>query len=268
MRGLYRRAAEPLDSVGLMEPRDVLTRRAARPDVVVRYGGHADHLLDVHLPVAADAPAPVVFLVHGGFWRQGHDRTHTRPMAQALTGDGWAVVTPEYRRTGGEGGWPRTFDDVATALSQTRLLDPVAPGRMALDEVTLLGHSAGGHLAMWLALRSGRPIAPRVRRVVALAPVADLCAGHRRDLDDGAVAALMGGSPEDLPAAYAAADPAGMLPGDVPLTVLHGDRDRQVPVQMSRALRGVDYTELPGVEHFALIDPVSPTWPAVLAALR
>lgn len=250
-----------------MDARDVLTRPAARPDAVVRYGDHSDHLLDVHLPVTTSGPAPVVFLVHGGFWREEFDRTHTRPLAQALTGAGWAVVTPEYRRTDGDGGWPATFDDVATAFRRLRLLEDVVPERLALDEVTVLGHSAGGHLAMLLGLHTGRPALPRVRRVVALAPVADLPEAHARDLGAGAVAALMGGPPDELVQEYAAADPARMLPGNVEVVVLHGDRDQQVPVQMSRALRDVDYVELPDVDHFALVDPVSPAWPAVLAAL-
>ncbi|MDQ4007426.1 MAG: alpha/beta hydrolase [Actinomycetota bacterium] len=252
-----------------MDPRDVLTRPGSRPDAVLRYGDHAEHLLDVHLP--ADAPAPTVFLVHGGFWRQHFDRTHTRPLAEALAAEGWGVVTPEYRRTGGDGGRPQTFDDVAAAFAHLPLLEEVAPGRLHLDEVTLLGHSAGGHLAMWLALRPDRPRSPRVRKVVALAPVSDLHEAHARDLGDGAVAALMGGGPDDLPQAYASADPARMLPGSdrrAPVTVLHGDRDDRVPVEMSRALRGVEYVELAGVDHFAPVDPLSAAWPAVLAALR
>jgi acetyl esterase/lipase len=263
MAGLYRRT----DSLDAMDRGDVLTRRAARPDAVLRYGDHADHVLDLHLPPTAGAPAPVVLLLHGGFWRQAYDRTHTRPVAQALAADGWAVITPEYRRTGGEGGWPQTCDDVAAAFSHLRAVEGVAPGRMALHEVTLLGHSAGGHLALWLALCRKRPRGPRIGRVVALAPVADLQEAHRRGLDGGAVATLMGGPPDALPQEYAAADPASRLPAEVDITVLHGDQDRQVPVEMSRRLAGATYVELAGVDHFALIDPLSSAWSAVRAAL-
>lgn len=250
-----------------MDAGDVLTRRAARPDAVLRYGGHADHLLDLYLPPTTHAPAPVVFLLHGGFWRQEYDRTHTRPVAHALAADGWAVVTPEYRRTGGDGGWPQTFDDVAAAFAHLGAVHDVAPDRLLPDEVTLLGHSAGGHLAMWLALGADRPVAPRIRRVVALAPVADLREAHRRRLGDGAVGALMGGAPDALPKEYAEADAASRLPADLDITVVHGDRDRQVPVDLSRRLPGVSYVELPGVDHHALIDPLSSAWPAVVAAL-
>ena len=253
-----------------MDPREVMTRPAPLPDAVLRYGEHADHLLDVHLPPSADGPAPVVFLVHGGFWRQRFDRTHTRPLAQALATEGFAVVTPEFRRVGprSEGGWPSTFDDVRAALAHVPKLAELAPGRLALDEVTLVGHSAGGHLAMLLGLAPDRPASPRIRRVVALAPVADLYDAFARGVGADAAAAFMGGSPEDLPEQYAAANPAGMLPGDIEIRVLHGDGDEQVPVEMSRALNGVDYTELAGMEHFGLIDPLSTAWPHLRDALR
>lgn len=246
----------------------MLSRPARRPDAVLRYGGHPEQLVDVHLPpqpLTGGPAASVVFLVHGGFWRQTFDRTHARPLAEALAAAGYVVASPEYRRTGGDGGYPQTLDDVAAALESLPVLESVAPGRADLDDVTLAGHSAGGHLVLWAALRPG---APRVRKVVALAPVADLVEGHHRRLGDGAVEALMGGSPEDLPEAYAAASPAGWLPGAVPVTVVHGGRDDRVPAEMSRALAGVELVELAGTEHFGLIDPLSPAYSAVLAALR
>jgi acetyl esterase/lipase len=251
-----------------VQPRDVLTRRGRSPDIVFRYGSHPEQLIDVHLPprrLDSHLRSPVVILLHGGFWRQEFDRTHTRPMAEALSAAGYVVATPEYRRTGGDGGFPMTLDDVAAAVAAVSEVESIAPGRADLADVALLGHSAGGHLAMWVALRPG---APPVRKVVALAPVADLVVGCELGLDDGAVRALMGGSPADQPDAYAAANPAAMLPSGVAITVVHGLLDDRVPVSMSRALRGVELVELSGVEHFALIDPVSPAWGAVLDALR
>jgi hypothetical protein len=127
-----------------MDPREVMTRPAACPDAVLRYGDHPEHLLDVHLPPARSAAAPVVVFVHGGFWRQRFDRTHTRPLAQALAADGWAVVTPEYRRTGGDGGWPTTVEDVGAALAQVPRIDGVAPGRLDLADVTLAATPPAG----------------------------------------------------------------------------------------------------------------------------
>ncbi len=244
------------------DPRAVLTRPAAAPDAVLRYGSAADHLIDVHLP-SSRTPAPLVILLHGGFWRAAFDRRHTRPMASALRDEGYVVVTPEFRRTGGGGGWPATFDDVAAVRDRLGdLFAQVLPGRVTADRTVLVGHSAGGHLALWWSLTGGG------EPVVALAPVADLERAYVDDLDGGAVAALLGGSPADVPERYAAADPAVLLRDrTIDVTVLHGTEDLQVPVAHSRGLAGVDLVELPGVEHFALIDPLSTAWPHVLGAV-
>ena len=252
-----------------VDPREVLTRPAAPPAAVVRYGEHPEQVLDVYLPRTPDrGPASVVVVLHGGFWRQQYDRTHVRPMAEALAGEGFVVVVPEYRRSGGDGGWPHTFDDVASALAAVPTLADAAPGQAMLDEPpTLVGHSAGGHLAMWAVLGRGVP----ARRVVALAPVADLTEAYARGLGEGAVAALMGCSPQEAPEVYAAADPARRLPPPEhtpPITILHGVEDDRVPVDLCRPLPGVRLVELPGVEHFGLIDPLSRAWPHVLHAIR
>ncbi|MGI8612406.1 MAG: alpha/beta hydrolase family protein [Nocardioidaceae bacterium] len=251
-------------------PGGVLDRPGEPPDVTVRYGPAADHLVDIHLPHVT-APAPVLVLLHGGFWRQGYDRRHTRPMAQALRARGWLVATPEFRRTGGAGGWPQTFDDVAAVRAGLwSLLADVLPGRADLGRLVVAGHSAGGHLALWWAL-TGDPAT--LVRAVGLAPVADLARAHADELGGAAVAALMGGSPAELPDRYAAADPAAMLrrvasADPLKYVVVHGDLDAQVPVAHSRDLPGVTLIELRGVEHFGLIDPLSSAWPAVLAAIE
>ncbi len=254
----------------MSDPRDVLRRPGAEPDGVVRYGSHADALVDVHLPPTG-RPAPLLVLLHGGFWRVEYDRRHTRSVAGALRDAGWLVATPEYRRTGGGGGWPATFDDVAALRTGlVGLLHGVLPGRLADPPVTLLGHSAGGHLALWWALGAA---AGTVRRTVALAPVADLARAYADGLDGGAVADLLGGGPADHPDRYTVADVAARLragersAGD--LVVVHGANDAQVPVEHSRTLAtdtGCRLVE-PAGEHFGLVDPLSAQWPVVLAAL-
>lgn len=231
---------------------------------MVRYGDHPDALLDLHLP-EDPATAPVVLLLHGGFWRARWDRRHTRPMAEALTEDGFIVATPEYRRTGADGGWPATFDDIRTVTEAL----PGLLGRLTLpySRPRVVGHSAGGHLALWLA---SQPVP--LERCVALAPVSDLGQAYERDLDGGATAALMGGGPDEYPDRYAAADPMRRTTGDVPVTIVHGTADLQVPIDLSRRYAethaGTNLVELRGIEHFALIDPESAAWPAVLAALE
>jgi len=257
-----------LATVAAVDPREVLSRRAPGPDIVVRYGDEPDQLIDIHLAASGGVrePAPLVVAVHGGFWRQEYDRRHLRPMVAGLVDLGFAVASVEYRRVGGAGGWPATLDDVAAALTALPALLPgVAEGRVGTVDSVLVGHSAGGHLAMWSAAQGS---GSWVRRVVGLAPVADLREAYRRRLGDDAVAELLGGSPSAVPDRYAYADAADSGSGSVPVVVVHGEDDVQVPVEMSRALREVDFVGLAGVGHFALIDPSSAAWPSVVAALR
>jgi acetyl esterase/lipase len=245
---------------------DVMTRTASLPDAVLRYAAHADGLVDVRLPHGV-GPWPLVVYVHGGFWRQAFDRRHARPLADALAAQGFVVCSVEYRRVGGEGGWPVTAEDVDAALAQ--LPDLLAGLGVSTTSTTLVGHSAGGHLVLWLA----NQVHP-VDRVVALAPVCDLRAAAAANLGAGATQAFLGGEPADVPAAYDAADPAVRLAEDpgCEVVLVHGTADDVVPVSLSEglvaahpklALRAVE-----GADHFAVIDPLSSAWPTVLSAIR
>jgi acetyl esterase/lipase len=256
---------------------EVLNRSAEPPDVVVRYAEHSDAVMDVYLPPSLGPPArpsPLLFAVHGGFWREAFDRRHLRPLANALALRGFTVALPEYRRVGGLGGWPLTGHDVEAALAACPgLVDATAPGRIdAAAPCVVAGHSAGGHLALWAGLRAG---ASRVSRIVALAPVTDLVYAADHGFGGNAAQALLGGSPRDLPERYAAADAHRLLPGGVPVTILHGSDDVEVPVEINRRVAdekaagsSLRYVELAGIDHFALIDPLSAVFEsAVLAAI-
>jgi acetyl esterase/lipase len=250
-----------------MDPGEVMTRRSEPPDAVVRYARHDDGLVDVHLPAGPTVPRPLVFLVHGGFWRQGYDRRHARPLANALTDAGYVVALPEYRRVGGAGGWPTTGDDVEAALTAApALLTGIG---VPTTTTTLLGHSAGGHLVLWLANQPGHLL----ERVVALAPVGNLRAAAEWGMGSGAAVDLLGGTPEQVPEVYDAADPATRMRSrpSCEVVVVHGDADDAVPVRSSRGLAArfewLDYRELAGVDHFAVIDPLSDAWPEVHRAV-
>ncbi|MEO3927376.1 alpha/beta hydrolase [Micromonosporaceae bacterium B7E4] len=263
-----RPAAPPAD------PREVLDRPAPPADLRLRYGADPEQVADLRLPVAPAGPArPLLVVVHGGFWRAEYDRRHTGPLAADLAGRGYPVAQLEYRRTGQPGGgWPGTFDDVSAGIAALPgLVGAVLPaGRMAPGPPILLGHSAGGHLALWAALRAPAG----VRGVLALAPVLDLAEAYRLDLDGGAVAALLGGGPEDVPDRYAAADPARAAAPPVRTSIVHGTLDQQVPVAPARryAARAhgahLRFVELPECEHFGVIDPLSRAWTTVLAELH
>ncbi|MFI7077648.1 alpha/beta hydrolase family protein [Micromonospora sp. NPDC049903] len=256
------------------DPRAVLTRPAPAPDVTVAYGEHPDQVADLRRPSGTGPPRRLVVVVHGGFWRHEYDRRHTDSMAAALAALGHPVAQVEYRRTGQPGGgWPGTPEDVLAAVTALpRLADEALPGLVTPTPAVLVGHSAGGHLA----LHAARHVPEAVAGVLALAPVADLAEAYRLDLDGGAVAALLGGGPGDVPDRYAAADPRSVVPLPTRTVVMHGTLDEQVPVAMSRAYvaanqaAGADMrlVELSGCEHFGLIDPEATVWPKVTSALR
>lgn len=256
-----------------MEPNEVLRGGSDLPDAVVRYADHADGIIDIHLPpVDGNEPrpsSPLVVLIHGGFWRAAYDRVMTRPLAKALALDGSVVATPEYRRVGatGElaGGWPATFDDVSAAMAALPgLLEGL---EVPVHRTTVMGHSAGGHLALWLA---NQPYP--VDRVVGIAPVGDLRAAAAARTGDTAVPDLLGGSPSDVPDVYDAADPASRFATrpSCEVVVIHGTADDEVPVENSRGFAArhpfVVMRELDGVDHFDVVDPETACWPVVRAA--
>ncbi|HWX73875.1 MAG TPA: alpha/beta hydrolase [Solirubrobacteraceae bacterium] len=250
-----------------------------------RYGPHRSQRAELHLP-AGSGPHPVVVLIRGGSWSKGHGLLVMRALARDLVRSGWAAWNIEYRRVGEGGGWPATFADTSAAID--RLADVAAP--LDLERTALVGHSAGGHLALWAAARErlppaaaaalgGRPRVP-IARVVSLAGVCDLQGAYRR-WRGGAVDALMGGSPEQLPERYALADPLVLLPAGAPALLVHGVRDETVSVKLSRAYASaaraaggqVELLELapPAGAHRSYIDPRTGAWEAVkrwLEALR
>jgi acetyl esterase/lipase len=228
-------------------------------------------------------PHPVVVLIHGGSWQHRYGRAVMRALAADLRGRGSAVWNIEYRRVGGGGGWPSTFADVASAIDQ---LDGLHPS-LDLSRVDLVGHSAGGHLALWAAGRTklpagapgaiaGRPRVP-IARVVSLAGVCDLT-GAYADWHGGAVRALMGGSPERLPDRYDVADPLRLAPLALPVLIAHGVQDETVSIELSRryaqatraAGGAVELIEIAGEagRHRAFIYPEGEAWQQVAAWLQ
>jgi len=238
----------------------------------IAYGEHPDQVGNLHLPgPVEDGPWPAVVLVHGGFWRWVWDRTLMTPLARDLALRGYAAWNIEYRRVGQEGGgWPGTLEDAAAALDALGGLDGVDAGR-----VVTVGHSAGGHLALWLAARRRLPGGPpRIRPAgaVSQAGVADLVRGARDGLGGDACQRLLGGGPDDVPERYAVASPAELLPLGVPQLLVHGSDDDVVPPAQSRGYASAaraagDDAELVELraDHFDVVEPGHAAWSSVVA---
>ncbi|HCT80928.1 MAG TPA: alpha/beta hydrolase [Micromonosporaceae bacterium] len=209
-----------------VEDRSVLSREGRLPDLALPEA-------DIYF---GDPSRPLVMLIHGGFWRPEYDRIHLRPMAAALSDLGWPVYSIEYRRDPGN---PRaTVEDVRAALAAVN------------RDVIVVGHSAGGHLALLM----------NSTRTIALAPVADLTLARELDLDDGAVHAFLG--VHNLEDFQPAADRA---------VIIHGTDDEVVPISVTAAYLALHpssrFVRLTGEGHFALIDPLSKAWPNVIDEL-
>ena len=243
---------------------------------------------ELRLPAGARGRVGLVVLIHGGCWRAAYDLTHVGAAAASLAQAGYAVWVPEYRRVGDAGGgWPGTFTDIANAVDHVRAL---ASRHSAIDttRVVLVGHSAGGQLALWAASRrageptpgtsSGGTVSPlRVGGVVSLAAITDLAAyGAAPGSCGTAVTPLLGGTAVELPERYAAVSPTSRVPIGVPIRIVHGAADAIVPLAQSRTFvareeeRGAAVTlvEVPGAGHFDLVAPQSTSWPAVMDAIR
>ncbi len=231
----------------------------AEPGCRIAYGSDPNQFGELRLP-QGKGPHPTVIFIHGGYWREAYDLTHVGHSCVAIATAGYAVWSLEYRRVGQPGGgYPGTLEDIRAAARRVSGIADLDLGR-----VVLAGHSAGGHLALWLAAQELLPL----KGVAALAAVSDLRRAHEQNLGAGAVADFVGGGPAECNDRYAASSPVDLLPLRVPQVLLHGTADDTVPFELSRrfarASKNARLVALPGAGHFELIDPRSKEWPVVL----
>lgn len=235
----------------------------SRSTATHRYGASPECVADLRLPEGV--PSACVVLLHGGYWRERYRRDLMEPLATSLAGEGAATWNVEYRRVGCGGGVPETVDDVANAVDfVARLLHERGWGGVPL---LLMGHSAGGHLALCAAARhrrSGTPSVP-LAAVISLGGVCDLEQAARAGLSNGAAVEFVGGEPDGWPLLYAEVSPPQLLPFGIPYLLLHGLSDDSVPWELSAHLHECaqlagdcgDLLLLEGVGHFEPIDPTT-----------
>ncbi len=288
--GCERKPAHPpqaeTDAPRLMTPQDLQALPSRAPDERVAYGKDSSQYGELRVPQGA-GPHPVAVLVHGGCFEAAYATARDLgPMADALKADGIATWNIEYRRLGQPGGgWPGTYLDVGRAVDHLRTL--AGQYRLDLGRIVLVGHSAGGHLAMWAAARARLPAKSPlylrdplpVRGVVDLAGPVDMTAniqGYQTLCRDSVITSLLGGTPATVPERYAQASPIRLLPLGVPQVLVVGTHEDFVPLPLvetyARAARDAGDTVrvvvIPGAGHFEIASPHSSAWPAVEAAVR
>jgi acetyl esterase/lipase len=243
---------------------DILSIPPPSADARLPYGSDPNQFGELRVPKTG-GPFPVVVSIHGGYWRAKYDLTHTGHCCAALTAKGLATWNLEYRRVGNPGGgWPGTFEDVRSGY---RFVSQIAK-RYNLDasKLVVVGHSAGGQLALCLAGHE-----PSVKRAISLAGVVDLQQAWELHLSDNAVVGFLGGDPTHVPEHYREADPMQLKIFQATQWLIHGASDDSVPPFLSRNYteqkksRGenVHYLEISTAGHLDLIDPRSAAWPKV-----
>ncbi|HUO16180.1 MAG TPA: alpha/beta hydrolase [Verrucomicrobiae bacterium] len=252
---------------------DILMLAPPAYDERVVYGADLNQFVDLRLPKQAAKKQPpkktaLVINIHGGFWRAKYDLQHAGHLCAALTKQGLATANLEYRRVGNDGGgWPGTFEDIRSGY---RYLLQNA-GRYNFDEsrVLVMGHSAGGQLALCLAAHEAN-----LTRVVSLAGVVDLKGAYELHLSNNAVVEFLHGTPSQVPDHYREADPVQLAIRDARQVLIHGRADDIVPPDFGRSYadakkhENVRLIQIAGAGHFDLIDPRSAAWDQVEDAVK
>lgn len=228
----------------------VIDLPVGNPDEIISYGADALQFGELWLPEKSniDSKAPLLVLIHGGCWLNAYDIKHTHALSTALSQSGYAVWAVEYRRTGDEGGgWPGTYQDIQAAI---RFITKLDHQRVETSEMALVGHSAGGHLA----LLSASELDMDFSAVVGLAPIIDIekyAAGSNSC--QLATPKFMNGTPKEKAEEYKSANPATKTLHPKTL-VIHGDADTIVPIEQSRDAR-VPLRVVEGAGHFDMVHP-------------
>lgn len=246
---------------------DLLTRAKPAPDATVSYGADALQVVDVWKPEGAGAH-PAVVMIHGGCWKTAiAERDIMNWIAGDLRSRGVGVWNIEYRGVDRGGGYPGTYQDVAAAADMFAARGAEYGFKVDAPAV-VIGHSAGGHLALWLArrealakgdaLRGNKPL--KVELAISQGGLPDLRAQTKLPDhgcgNDGAIA--MAG-PKTSRAAFARVSPPEMPKGSARELQFNNELDRIAPPAFGKAY-GAEMVTTAGEGHVELIAPDSVSW--------
>ena len=290
MCGACAKTAPPPDSATspgkLMSPGELQALPMRAPDHRLTYGEDPAQYGELRVP-SQGGPHPVVVLIHGGCWKEPYATLRDlAPMGDALKDEGVATWNIEYRRLYQPGsGWPGTYQDVGRAVDHLRSI--AAEYNLDLNRVVFVGHSAGGHLAMWAGARArldkASPLFAAdplpVRGVVNLAGTIDMADNIPRmekECRDTVVTGMLGGTPEVVPERYAQASAITLVPLGIPQALVWGEHEEFVPLPLAekyaraamQAGDSVRVVVVPGAGHFELASPYSSAWPEVRSVIR
>ena len=253
-----------------MSSEEILTSEPPAADRQLLYGPDSYQFVHARIP-GGKGPHPVVFFIHGGYWRARYDLTYAGHLCDALKKAGIATWNVEYRRVGNAGGgWPGTFEDIRSAYRMLQRSHNHGLPQLDLKRLCVAGHSAGAHLALCLAARE-----QEITRVLALAGVVDLRRAWELHLSNDAVLEFLGGSPADVPGRYSEASPAEQQIR-ARQVLIHGTADDSVPYEISRSYverkkqtgEVVELITMPDTGHFEIVDPASAVWNQVKEMFR
>jgi acetyl esterase/lipase len=262
---------------------DYMRQARHKADGTVHYGPAPSQVAELFLP-KAKGPHPVVVLLHGGCFLKAYEGfPQTSALAADLAGRGYAVWNVEYRKLGEAGaGYPGTFQDVASAVDRLRAEAPKHD--LDLRRVVAIGHSAGGHLALWAASRGRLPAASPLRAadplkigaVISLAGIGDLKGQGKvfaLPCGDDTIDRLVDTAHRRNP--FADTSPAELLPTGARVLMVHGAFDAVMPpytgrdyvLKVRKAGDGAEVVTLPNAAHFDLVIPTTPAWKEIVAIL-
>jgi acetyl esterase/lipase len=274
-------AEPPAPSTTPIALKDLTSRPRPTGAIRLAYGPEKAQFVDLWLP-AGKGPHQVVVLVHGGCWQSSYGLDLMDWAADDLRRRGVAVWNIEYRRLGEPGGgYPGTFQDVGKAMD----LLGASAGKygLKLDQVVAIGHSAGGHLALWAAARSRLPNASplrtadpqRIDAVIAIGGLGDLQSPSDACGGADTVAQLIGPASKARPDPLSDTSPVSLEPFKARQILVHGSLDKIAPTAFGIAYRDkartrgatVELTVVEGQSHFDLIAPGTLAWERTIRPL-